>query len=58
MGYYKGKKPGSYRGYFLDLKTFTFALTNESYSLESALPDFGCKLRKEFTEKHGVITPK
>ncbi|MGP6220500.1 hypothetical protein [Caldiplasma sukawensis] len=49
------KKYGSYRGYFVDLKTFTFALTDRSYSLDSACKDFGAS-RKMHTEEHGKIT--
>ncbi|MGP6207903.1 hypothetical protein ACNF42_07760 [Cuniculiplasma sp. SKW3] len=49
------KKYGSYKGYFVDLKTFTFALTDRSYSLDSACKDFGAS-RKMHTEEHGKIT--
>lgn len=49
------KKYSPYRGYFLDLKTLTFALTNKSYSLKKALEDFECQTHKMETEEHGVI---
>jgi len=50
------KKKLHYKGYFLDLKTFSFALTNKSYNLEGALQDFKCKLQKSTTESHGKIS--
>ena len=49
------KKYKSYKGYFVDLKTFTFALTDRSHSLDSACKDFGAS-RKLHTEEHGKIT--
>ena len=49
------KKYKPYRGYFVDLKTFTFALTDRSYSLDSACRDFGAS-RKKHIEEHGKIT--
>ena len=49
------KKYKSYRGYFVDLKTFTFALTDKSYTLDSACKDFGAS-RKLYIEEHGKIT--
>ena len=49
------KKKQRYKGFFLDLKTFSFALTNKSYNLQGALQDFDCKLQKSSTE-HGKIT--
>jgi len=48
----------TYSGYFLDLKTFTFVLTDHSHSLESAGYSFGCKNVKEHVEEHGKITPE
>ena len=50
------KKKSHYKGYFLDLKTFSFALTNKSYNLKGALQDFECKLQKSITESHGKIS--
>lgn len=50
------KKLPHYRGCFIDLKTLSFALTNESYTLEKALKDFGCTLRKTKPEGHGKVT--
>ena len=49
------KKYKAYKGYFVDLKTLTFALTDRSYSLDSACKDFGAS-RKLHTEEHGKIT--
>ncbi|MCV0411168.1 hypothetical protein [Nitrosopumilus sp.] len=50
------KKSGTYRGCFVDLKTFIFSLTNESYNLKNALIDFGSPYRKLETDEHGVIS--
>ena len=50
------KRP-RYKGYFLDLKTFTFVLTNESYTLARALEDFGCSPKSKAKE-HGIINPE
>lgn len=50
------KKLPHYKGCFIDLKTLTFALTNESYTLEKALKDFRCNLAKTKPEGHGKIT--
>ena len=50
------RKYDSYRGCFVDLRTATFALTNNSYSLETALSDFGCALNKTRVKGHGKIT--
>ena len=49
------KKYRAYRGYFVDLKTFTYALTDKSHSLDSACKDFGAS-RKLHIEEHGKIT--
>ena len=49
------KKYKHYSGYFVDLKTLTFALTDKSHSLDSACNDFGVS-RKQHTEEHGKIT--
>ena len=49
------KKYKTYRGYFVDLKTFTFALTDKSHTLDSACKDFKAS-RKLHTEEHGKIT--
>jgi hypothetical protein len=51
----RDKKFKAYRGYFVDLKTFTFALTDKSHSLDSACKDFNVS-RKTHTEEHGKIT--
>lgn len=47
-----------YKGYFVDLRTFLFTLTNESYNLANALVDFESKYRKIETKEHGKITPE
>lgn len=52
------KKHRGYRGYFLDLKTLLFALTNKGYTLKNALEDFQCEHRKIDAEEHGRITPE
>lgn len=46
-----------YPGYFLDLKTFTFVLTDKSMSLADALIAFNTTLKKTETEDLGKITP-
>lgn len=51
------KKYKAYRGYFVDLKTLVFALTDRSYNLEGALKDFQCSKQKMGVEEHGHITP-
>ena len=50
------KKDPTYRGCFVDLRTFTFSLTNESYSLKQALIDFNSPIKKSEAEEHGVIS--
>ena len=49
------KKYTPYNGFFVDLKTLTFALTDKSHSLDSACKDF-CVSRKQHTDEHGKIT--
>ena len=44
------------RGRFLDLHTLAFALTDNSYSLASAVPAFGSKPEKMEHEPTGLIT--
>jgi len=50
---FKGKS--NYRGYFVDLKTFIFALTDRAHSLDSACKSFGVS-RKQHVDEHGHIT--
>lgn len=50
------KKYPTYRGCFVDLKTFTFSLTNESYNLKNALNDFDCAIKKIDANEHGIIS--
>ena len=47
----------TFPGRFLDLRTFTHALTGESHTLESACKAFAVDHGKAKTDKHGVITP-
>ena len=49
------KKYKPYSGYFVDLKTLTFALTDKSHTLDSACKDFEAS-RKLHVEEHGKIT--
>ena len=52
------KKVRRYRGTFVDLRTLSFALTNENHSLESACELFSVKHKKLKTEEHGKTTPE
>lgn len=49
------KRNENYRGFFVDLRTLTFALTDRSYTLDGACKDFGASL-KLHVEEHGKIT--
>ena len=53
----KPEKGYKFRGHFLDLRTLAFALTDKSYTLESACEDFGVEHPKQATTQHGVVTP-
>jgi hypothetical protein len=46
------------RGRFLDLHTLAFALTDNSYTLERAIKEFGSKQQKMEHEPTGLITEK
>jgi len=50
------KQPTIFRGHFLDLRTLTFALTNESHRLKSACEAFGVENGKLDAPEHGKIT--
>jgi hypothetical protein len=50
------EKAYKFRGHMLDLRTLAFALTDRSYSLESACRAFGVEHGKQHVAKHGVIT--
>ncbi|MDE1825337.1 MAG: hypothetical protein KGH61_01675 [Candidatus Micrarchaeota archaeon] len=50
------KRVNRYRGTFVDLRTLSFALTNENHSLESACELFNVGHKKLKTEEHGKIT--
>ncbi len=52
------EKGYKFRGHMLDLRTLAFALTDRSYSLESACQAFGVEHGKQHVTKHGVITNK
>lgn len=45
-----------FRGHFLDLRTLAFALTDRSYSLESACEAFGVANGKQRATHHGEVT--
>ncbi len=45
-----------FRGHFLDLRTLAFALTDQSYTLESACKAFGVEHGKQTIAVHGVVT--
>jgi hypothetical protein len=47
-----------YRGRFLDLHQFAYALTDRSYSLDGAAAAFGMPVRKAKTARHGVMTER
>jgi hypothetical protein len=44
----------NFRGHFLDLRTFSFALTDKGHTLESASEKFGGP-RKYQVKKHGIV---
>jgi hypothetical protein len=54
----KPQKGYTFRGHFLDLRTLAFALTDRSYSLQSACVAFGVEHPKTKVSRHGEITPK
>lgn len=45
-----------FRGHILDLRTLAFALTDQSYSLESACQAFGVEHGKQRAARHGEVT--
>jgi len=45
-------------GHFVDLRTLSFALTNQSYSLNRACKRFGVPYGKLEVEQHGKVTPE
>ena len=47
-----------FRGHFLDLRTLAYALTDKSYTLETACEDFGVDHGKQRVARHGIVTPK
>ena len=50
-------EPGyKFRGHFLDLRTLAFALTDKSYSLESACEAFEVEHRKQRAKLHGTVS--
>jgi hypothetical protein len=52
----KPEKGYIFRGHILDLRTLAFALTDESYSLESACEAFGVEHLKQRATRHGEVT--
>jgi hypothetical protein len=54
----KPEKAYRFRGHFLDLRTLAFALTDKSYSLESACKAFGVEHGKQLVARHGTVTEK
>jgi hypothetical protein len=55
-----GKPEEAYKfpGHFVDLRTLAFALTDRSYTLESACEDFGVEHGKIPVNRHGIVTPE
>jgi len=51
----KADRRYSFPGYFLDLRTLSFALTSEAHSLNSACEAFGLEERKAEAETHGEV---
>lgn len=47
-----------FQGYFIDLRRVTFALTNESHTLDSACKRFAVLHSKMEVKEHGKITPE
>jgi hypothetical protein len=52
------EKGYKFRGHFLDLRTLAFALTDQSYSLESACKAFSATHGKQATNRHGSVTAR
>ena len=52
------EKGYKFRGHMLDLRTLAFALTDRSYSLDSACKVFGVEHGKQHVARHGVVTRK
>jgi hypothetical protein len=50
------EKGYKFRGHMLDLRTLAFALTDRSYSLESACLAFGVEHGKQSVAQHGIVT--
>jgi hypothetical protein len=50
------EKGYKFRGHFVDLRTLAFALTDQSYSLESACEAFGIEHGKQRAARHGEVT--
>jgi hypothetical protein len=48
----------TYRGAFVDVRTFVHTLTGESHSLRSAGEAFGCKLRKSEQDYSGPVAAR
>ncbi|MGB8474132.1 MAG: hypothetical protein WCE61_08620 [Candidatus Acidiferrum sp.] len=52
------EKGYKFRGHMLDLRTLAFALTDRSYSLDSACKAFGVEHGKQHVTGHGFVTRK
>ena len=52
------EKGYKFRGHMLDLRTLAFALTDRSYSLDSACKAFGVEHGKQHVTRHGFVTRK
>jgi hypothetical protein len=50
------EKGYKFRGHMLDLRTLAFALTDRSYSLDTACDAFGVEHGKQHVTRHGVVT--
>ena len=50
------KPARTFRGHFLDLRTFAFALTDNAYSLGEACEAFALEYRKHVRLRHGKVT--
>lgn len=57
FGTTKNKK-NDHRGYFVDLRTLCYALTDKKHSLESACETFETQYKKQTAKEHGKITPQ
>jgi hypothetical protein len=52
----KAERGYKFRGHFLDSRTLAFALTDRSYTLETACKAFGVEHGKQTPSRHGIVT--